>query len=576
MKLICRNCRAEFDDEDGIYCPICGTKNGESEEENSTIESNQDDGNAMQQPSGSMKTNSSEEIEKILQDVRFYYQQSEEKKEGTKENPNVDYYERGVTLARRHLSDIEDYRIWWEAAKPIDFWNTEESDLSDKSDIQKAFFDKALELASLEEKKKLISEVDAYHQRKREKKQKEEERLLAEQQKQEEERLLAEQQQVEEERRKKEEEERRRAEEERRKEKERLEAERKAQAAKEEAERIAAMEEDRKRRTVAGIEYKTYEEADVARKSYQKLVEANRDATVSLVCGILSIVGCIIILPAIPLLIIGFIFSIKALKGETTNTRRAVAGMITSLVSLVIIIVCFSVAFSFASEVKSTISQNETAAVVTVETETEAETEKNTEEEPVEMEKSNENKTINENTTEVKEVVAGDEDVAESDMNEYLLPEADSRYYSREELEQLGFDSLRLARNEILARHGRIFESEDLYSYFSSKSWYHPQYTADEFDPQMDQILNAYEKANIEEIKKLENGEGTACLYQVTVNAPDGYVNLREGAGTNYKDIKKITNGVVLNVYTESADGKWLQTEYQGSSGWVAASQVEN
>ena len=159
--------------------------------------------------------------------------------------------------------------------------------------------------------------------------------------------------------------------------------------------------------------------------------------------------------------------------------------------------------------------------------------------------------------------------------DEYILPEADTRYYNAEELKGLDFDTLRLARNEILARHGRIFESEDLNSYFSSKGWYQPRYTADEFDPQMDQILNAYEKANIEEIKKIENGEGNACLYQVTVNAPDGYVNLRDGAGTNYNVVKKITNGVVLNVYEESTDGSWLQTEYQGDSGWVAASQVQ-
>ena len=31
---------------------------------------------------------------------------------------------------------------------------------------------------------------------------------------------------------------------------------------------------------------------------------------------------------------------------------------------------------------------------------------------------------------------------------------------------------LRLARNEILARHGRIFNSDDLKTYFEGKSWY--------------------------------------------------------------------------------------------------------
>ena len=155
------------------------------------------------------------------------------------------------------------------------------------------------------------------------------------------------------------------------------------------------------------------------------------------------------------------------------------------------------------------------------------------------------------------------------------MPEVNTRYYTQEELKSLDPDKLKFARNEILARHGRIFETEDLNAYYSSKSWYQPQYTSDQFDPQMDQILNAYEKANIEEIKKIENGEGKPCLYRVTVKAPDGHVNLRDGAGTNYNVVKEIVNGVVLNVYEESSDGNWLQTEYQGSSGWIASSQVQ-
>ncbi len=587
MKLICRNCRAEFDDEDGIFCPICGTKNGVSEE--GYAENDNDSGNSAQISSESVKMKSSEETEKILQDIQFYYQQSEEKKEGTKENPNADYYERGITLARRHLSDVNDYRIWWEAAKPIDFWNTEESDLSDKSDIDKVFFDKALDLANMEEKKKLISEVDAYHQRKKEKRQKEEARLLAEQQqaeeeerrrqeeewkKQEEERLLAEQKRAEEERL--------RLEEKQRKEKERLEAEKRARAAREEAERIAAIEEDKRNRTVNGVEYGTLEEANVAKENYKKLQAANGSAIVSLVCGILSLVGCIIIIPAIPLLIIGIIFGIKALKQETTNIGRAVAGMITSIVSLIIVVVVVVVVFSNAPETKNAIPKNETTTEVSeveepVETgkTVETETEKIDNVEPAtEAEKASEGTRTNV-TNYVAEEPLVVEEVAETDTSEYLLPEADTRYYSREELEQLGYDKLKFARNEILARHGRIFEAEDLNAYYSSKSWYQPQYTSDQFDPQMDQILNAYEKANIEEIKKIENEEGKPCLYRVTVNGTDGSANLRDGAGTSYNVIKTIINGVVLNVYAESSDGNWLQTEYQGSSGWVASSQVQ-
>ena len=62
-------------------------------------------------------------------------------------------------------------------------------------------------------------------------------------------------------------------------------------------------------------------------------------------------------------------------------------------------------------------------------------------------------------------------------------------------------DMLRLARNEIYARHGRIFDSADLNQYFNSQSWYLGLYTANEFD---ESWLNKYEKANINLIKSYE------------------------------------------------------------------------
>ena len=157
----------------------------------------------------------------------------------------------------------------------------------------------------------------------------------------------------------------------------------------------------------------------------------------------------------------------------------------------------------------------------------------------------------------------------------YILPESDTRYYTKAELSALSPEELRLARNEIFARHGRIYESADLREYFYAQSWYEPLYTAEEFDPHMDEILNRYEKANVETIKDLENGEETGALYTVTVDAPDNYVNLREGPGTDYYILMEIPNGVTLNVYEEVERGRWLRTEYRGDSGWIAASQVK-
>jgi hypothetical protein len=58
---------------------------------------------------------------------------------------------------------------------------------------------------------------------------------------------------------------------------------------------------------------------------------------------------------------------------------------------------------------------------------------------------------------------------------------------------------LRLIRNEIFARYGYIFKSEDLISYFQGKSWYKPK------RKNVDHLLTEREKKNIELILMLEN-----------------------------------------------------------------------
>jgi uncharacterized protein YgiM (DUF1202 family) len=95
---------------------------------------------------------------------------------------------------------------------------------------------------------------------------------------------------------------------------------------------------------------------------------------------------------------------------------------------------------------------------------------------------------------------------ADSSKNnsEFIVDGSDSGYFGKGFFEDLSDEELRLARNEILARHGRMFKDEKLQKYFNSKSWYRPQYTPEEFDPQMESLLNEWEKANIELIKEVE------------------------------------------------------------------------
>lgn len=88
--------------------------------------------------------------------------------------------------------------------------------------------------------------------------------------------------------------------------------------------------------------------------------------------------------------------------------------------------------------------------------------------------------------------------------SEYILPKSNSEYLTDADVSGLSKSDLRIARNEILARHGRIFDSEDLKEYFESKSWYNGTISPKEFDANLDSRLNDVERANIEMIKKYE------------------------------------------------------------------------
>lgn len=87
---------------------------------------------------------------------------------------------------------------------------------------------------------------------------------------------------------------------------------------------------------------------------------------------------------------------------------------------------------------------------------------------------------------------------------EYIFPNSDKEYLTDADVSGLSKADLRLARNEILARHGRIFNSADLKTYFEGKSWYSGTVAPEEFDANMESRLNDAERANIEMIKKYE------------------------------------------------------------------------
>ena len=84
----------------------------------------------------------------------------------------------------------------------------------------------------------------------------------------------------------------------------------------------------------------------------------------------------------------------------------------------------------------------------------------------------------------------------------YILPEADKAYISRDYLQYFSQDDLRLAVNEIYARHGRRFNSADLQNYFDQKTWYQGTIAPEAFD---ESVLNAFEKENAKLIDSMRS-----------------------------------------------------------------------
>lgn len=85
---------------------------------------------------------------------------------------------------------------------------------------------------------------------------------------------------------------------------------------------------------------------------------------------------------------------------------------------------------------------------------------------------------------------------------DYLLPDSSSRTVTDADLAGLTHEQCCLARNEIYARHGRIFATAAISRYFTGKSWYNGSVSGENFS---DSVLNSVEIENIRLISEYED-----------------------------------------------------------------------
>lgn len=90
-------------------------------------------------------------------------------------------------------------------------------------------------------------------------------------------------------------------------------------------------------------------------------------------------------------------------------------------------------------------------------------------------------------------------DTARYDGDEFIFANSQSCFLKEEDLWNLSSKWLRIAKNEIYARHGRKFADQELQAYFNGCSWYEGTIEPDDFT---EDRLNEYEKANVLLIQK--------------------------------------------------------------------------
>ncbi len=89
--------------------------------------------------------------------------------------------------------------------------------------------------------------------------------------------------------------------------------------------------------------------------------------------------------------------------------------------------------------------------------------------------------------------------------NDFVLPDSSIRVLDKSELAGLSAEQCRIARNEIYAKHGRMFDDAGLQNYFNSCSWYHGTIPADRFS---DTMLSDIEIKNRNLIVSYEKEKG--------------------------------------------------------------------
>lgn len=139
----------------------------------------------------------------------------------------------------------------------------------------------------------------------------------------------------------------------------------------------------------------------------------------------------------------------------------------------------------------------------------------------------------------------------------YIFPDSDCYYLSSIDVEGMTLQEICYGKNEIYARHGRQFVSEELTEYFNTKTWYYGNIAPENFSSG---VFNVYETANIQYLSDLENSWSNGAGYQLD---QPGYDIYAVGISAYYYGDDRLENDFIFY----DSDSRYLtQEEMQGLS----------
>lgn len=194
----------------------------------------------------------------------------------------------------------------------------------------------------------------------------------------------------------------------------------------------------------------------------------------------------------------------------------------------------------------------------------------------IKEQKETEKKTKEADNDQSAETTGNDREQMEMDASyrknrEYIFPESADDTIPYDNIENKSDEELQLGRNEIFAKHGRIFKNPELRTYFEGKSWYNGTILPEQFS---DSMLSRVELSNVREISDVEfqrkiAGNGKTYRYKyVRSESSNGEVSEDQWYKGYEATVKEtdMDHAMIALKGILDADGKEYEFQRSGSS----------